>query len=111
MDEYTKKLLEENLELTKKIQTQTTYIKRYVITAQVFSVLKVLLIVVPIVIGIIYIPPLLKEFQPMLKNTLGLYQTALGLSNPTELDSESDEEAFKRLPLEEQLKIKKSICQ
>ena len=61
MDEEIKKLLEKNLELTEEIYKKTKYIKRHVIIQQVFGVLKVLIIIVPIVLGIIYLPPLLKN--------------------------------------------------
>lgn len=61
MDEEIKKLLEKNLELTEDIYKKTKYIKKYVIIQQVLGVLKVLIIVVPIALGIIYLPPLLKN--------------------------------------------------
>ncbi|MDZ7611419.1 MAG: hypothetical protein U5L10_01530 [Candidatus Moranbacteria bacterium] len=61
-DEKLKKLLEENLKATKEVREMTRYIRKYVIISQIIGVLKIILIVVPIVLGIIYLPPIIKEF-------------------------------------------------
>ncbi|MDD4271570.1 MAG: hypothetical protein PHF50_02085 [Patescibacteria group bacterium] len=71
MDEEIKKMLEKNLEYSQEIYKQTKYIKSYVFWAQIFGVLKILIIVVPIVIGIIYLPPLLKGVFDQYKDVLG----------------------------------------
>jgi len=77
--EEIKKLLEQNLRLSAEIYKQTKYIKGYVFWAQIFSVLKILIIVVPIVIGIIYLPPLLKGAFDQYKGLLGV---GTGTDNP-----------------------------
>ena len=56
-----KKILEENLKISQEIKENTQYIKKFVIVSQVFSFLKLLIIIIPIVLGIIYLPPLLKD--------------------------------------------------
>ena len=71
-DEQIKKLLEKNLEYSREIYQQTKYIKNYVFWAQVAGVLKILLIVVPIILGIIYLPPLLKGVFDQYKDILGV---------------------------------------
>jgi len=79
MDEETKKLLEKNLEYSQEIYRQTKYIKNYVFWAQIASVIKILLIAVPIIIGIIYLPPLLKGAFDQYKDILGIQA---GTTNP-----------------------------
>ena len=80
-DEQIKKLLEKNLEYSREIYQQTKYIKNYVFWAQVAGVLKILLIVVPIILGIIYLPPLLKGVFDQYKDILGV---EAGTGNPIE---------------------------
>ena len=63
MEDEIKKLLEKNLELTEEIYKMVKGIKKYIFWQKVFSFLKILIIVVPIIIGIIYLPPLLKRFS------------------------------------------------
>ncbi len=72
MDEEIKKLLEKNLELTEEIYKKAKYMKRYVIFQQIFCILKILIIVVPIVLGIIYLPPLLKNVYSQYQELLNL---------------------------------------
>jgi len=79
MDEEIKKLLEQNLRLSTEIYRQTKYIKNYVFLAQIAGVLKILLIAVPIAIGIIYLPPLIKDVFGQYKDLLGVQA---GTANP-----------------------------
>lgn len=81
MDEEIKKLLEQNLALNREIYRHTKYIRTYVFWAQVAGVIKILLIVVPVVLGIIYLPPLLKNLFEQYKNLIGIQA---GVSNPIE---------------------------
>ncbi len=70
--EQVKKALEKNLELSEKIYKNSRYIKKFVITSQILGFLKLLLIVVPIVLGIIYLPSLLKDVYGQYKQLLGV---------------------------------------
>jgi len=72
MDEELKKLLEENLKLTKEIHTMTKGIKSFVLWQRIFGVLKLLIIVVPIVLGIIYLPSLIESIQQRYQEILGI---------------------------------------
>jgi hypothetical protein len=56
-----KKLLELNLEKNEEILSISKDIKRYIKWQQIWSTLRFLLIFVPIVLGFIYLPPLLKD--------------------------------------------------
>ncbi|MFA4941715.1 MAG: hypothetical protein WC582_03965 [Patescibacteria group bacterium] len=85
MDEEIKKLLEKNLELTEDVHKMVKSIKSYMFWQNVFSFLKILIIVVPIVIGIIYLPPLLKDIFQQYQSLLGGGEGLnLGTGNPLE---------------------------
>ncbi len=91
-DKEIKKLMEKNLELTEKMYEMTKYIKRYVIWSQILSVLKIFIIVIPIALGIFYLPALLNQYKPMIDETVNAYRQLLGkeeqLNNPgNQLDS------------------------
>lgn len=66
------RLVEENLLLTKEIHKMTKKISIFVRWSRVFSILKILLIVVPIILGILYLPPLLKDVFDQYKDLFGV---------------------------------------
>lgn len=66
-----KKIVEENLKLTQEIHKMTKYIKSYIIWSQVFGVLKLIIIIIPIVLGLMYLPPLLKGVMEQYQQTVG----------------------------------------
>lgn len=69
-----KEMLKENLKLTKEIHSMTKKMKRHITFQKMVSIFYFLLIIVPIILSIIYLPPLLK-------NMLGPYQELLGGSS------------------------------
>lgn len=56
-----RKLLEKNLEISEDMHKMIKKIGKYIFWQQVFNILKLLIIVVPIILGIIYLPPLLGD--------------------------------------------------
>lgn len=70
--EQIKKLLEQNLEYSKEIYKMTKKIKNYVTFQKIMSVVYILLIIVPIILSIIFLPPLLKGMYNQYKEVLGL---------------------------------------
>lgn len=72
MDEEIKKLLKKNLEMTEDIREMVKSIKRYVVWQRIFGLLKVLIILIPIIIGVIYLPPLIKGFWSQYSRILGI---------------------------------------
>ena len=74
-----KKLLEENLELTRETHKIVKSIKSHIVLEQVLNILKILIIVVPIVLGIIYLPEIIEPYWDQ-------YQQALGVSTSTDLN-------------------------
>lgn len=89
MDEETKKILEENLRLNKEIHAMTKKIKNFVIWQQVFGIIKILIFVIPIILGIIYLPPLFKELT-------GTYQELLNLNPANSINIPSEIEKYLR---------------
>ncbi|SRR6056297_302084 len=76
MDQEIKKLVKKNLELTRETNEMIKYIKRYVIIQQIFGVIKIIIIVIPLILGIIYLPPLLKDAFQEYRDLLGLTNSA-----------------------------------
>jgi len=67
-----KKLLEQNLKLTEEIFVMTKKIKSYITFQKFMSFIYILLIIGPIILGLIYLPPLLSGMFDQYKNILGL---------------------------------------
>lgn len=64
-------LVRENLELTREIIEHTRKTRKYILFGQVLNVVKVVLIAGPIILAIIYLPPLLGQW-------FGAYSELLG---------------------------------
>lgn len=79
------KLIEQNLRLTEEIYKMTKKINHFILWSRIFGVIKILIIAVPVILGIIYLPPILKDAFDKYKNLIGIGQ------NPKEglVDSES----------------------
>jgi len=64
-------LLKQNLEITRDLQERVQKIHNFIKWQRIFGVLKVLIIVVPLILSIIYLPAILK-------NVITPYQELLG---------------------------------
>ncbi|MCK5416686.1 hypothetical protein KAI92_04630 [Candidatus Parcubacteria bacterium] len=68
--EELKELLLKNLELNNKIYDISKKVNSYIIFERIISVLKILIFVVPVVLGIMYLPkilePLIQQYQEIL---------------------------------------------
>jgi len=60
-NETIEKLLRENLEYNKKIFEIAKRTKRFILWSEIFSVIKVLVFVIPLVLAVIYAVPILRE--------------------------------------------------
>ncbi len=80
-DDDVRKLINENLKLTKEIHEMIRYVKRFVILNQVLGVIKILLIAVPIVLGVLYLPPLLDQLFNQYREILGVTKKVEDLQN------------------------------
>ena len=81
MDQELKKLVKKNLELNKEMHDMVKYIKKFIIFQQIFGVIKVLLIVVPLVLGIIYLPPLIKDALKQYQSLIGIGEVGSSLDS------------------------------
>lgn len=72
--EEVKKLLRQNLEYSKEMHEMLTKVRRYIIFQQVFNVIKIVIILVPVILAIIYALPFFRE-------ALGTYNEVLGAVN------------------------------
>ena len=56
------KLLRQNLELSQQILNRTIWIKKYLKWQQAIGYVKIFIILIPVIIGLIYLPPILKGY-------------------------------------------------
>lgn len=66
-----KKLLELSLQKNEEILKISKDIKQYIKWQQIWSTLRLLLVIVPIVLGFIYLPPILKDLFESYRGLLG----------------------------------------
>lgn len=85
MDEEIKKLIEKNLEVSEEILRISKKVKSYMMWNQIMNFLKLLVIVVPIVLGIIYLPPILKNLFSQYEEIMGISGTGITTPNLNEL--------------------------
>lgn len=68
-----KEMLEKNLKMTEEIYAMTKKIKHFVTFQKIISFVWLIIIVVPVILSIIYLPPLLKgvfsQYQELLGGT------------------------------------------
>jgi len=81
MEEEIKNLLKENLKLNQEIHKMVKGIKSFLFWQRIWGVIKILIIIVPIIVGIIYLPPLLKQVMGQYQSLLGIGQSDLNLEN------------------------------
>lgn len=64
-------LVRENLELTRQIYALTEKTRRYIFYGEIMSVVKIILVVGPLILGALYLGPLLKQTLDTYANLLG----------------------------------------
>jgi len=65
------RLMKENLELTREIHEYTKKTRKYILFAQILSIVKIIIIVGPIILAILYLPPLLSGAFSTYSDLLG----------------------------------------
>ncbi len=73
-----KELLEQNQELNKQILASNKKIEKYILWLKVLNILKLVVIIIPLVLGFWLVSPYLKQFQ----STFSTYGELLGIGNP-----------------------------
>ncbi len=66
-----KGLLKQNLEYTKQALEQQEKTKRYIIWLKIVNLIKLLVILVPIILALLYLPPVLRDFFEKYKELFG----------------------------------------
>ncbi|MFH0814593.1 MAG: hypothetical protein V1902_00655 [Candidatus Falkowbacteria bacterium] len=69
--EQLKNLMKQNLELLHDLEVDVRKIKNYLFWQKVAGVIKILIVVIPLALALIYLPP-------MIKNALGQYSGLIG---------------------------------
>ncbi len=67
-----KKIMDQNLKLTEENQEMIKKIRRYLLISRIWGLIKVLIILAPIILGIIYLPSLINNAFEDMKEGLGL---------------------------------------
>lgn len=70
-DKKIEELLEKNLAMTEEIYKMTRSIKRYVTFQKIMSVIYLLLIILPIIAGAIFLPPIIKDLIEQYRSIMG----------------------------------------
>lgn len=83
-EQQLQKLLEENLRLNAETHEICLKIKKYMFMAQIYGVIKTLIIVIPLIIALFYLTPFVKDVIPMFKQAVPAYEELLDIksSNP-----------------------------
>jgi hypothetical protein len=78
-----KNLMKQNLELTHELEAEMRKVKNYLFWAKVWSWVKLALIMVPIILALIYLPPIIREALDEYYGVIGGFQANLpsGLLN------------------------------
>ncbi len=108
MNEELSRLVEENLKLTKDIHKMTKYVKRNVVFNQIFGFLKIVLIVIPIILGFMYLPGLYEKVMPVYIEAYKQVQNLTGISGAMNIPGAEGDEAINVTP--EQLKMLQQLC-
>ncbi len=80
-----KKLLEQNIELSKKVLKLSKKNHNILKWQYFFGFLKIILIVIPLILGIIYLPPFLEKILDSYQGFLGLNEKVESI-NPANID-------------------------
>lgn len=70
-DEQMERLLSENMRKTEEVYEICKKVKRMLLIGQIMGVLRILIIVVPLILAIIYLPPFFKGYMQQYQELLG----------------------------------------
>lgn len=76
-----RELLEQNLELNEEIHKMVKSIKLYVVGQRIWFFIKLIIIIIPIALGAIFLPSILKPLFEQYQQLLGLGESAQQLNN------------------------------
>jgi len=67
-------LLEKNIKLTEEVRDMTIHIKKFIYWQRIFGFLKLFIILIPIILSIIYLPPLLGQVFEQYQSIIGIQE-------------------------------------
>ena len=67
-----KELAEKNIKLSEEVLALSKKINGFVIWQRIFGIIKILIIIVPVILGIMYLPSLLSDVLDTYKELLGI---------------------------------------
>jgi len=76
-----RELLTRQIELNEKILEKVKYIKKYIVWQKIFSWIKFFLILIPLLVGLFYLPPLLKQLTQTYQSVLNIQNSTNQLNN------------------------------
>lgn len=76
--EEIKQLLQKNLEYSKLNHEMLLKVKRYILLQQIFSIIKLLIIIIPLVLAIVYAMPYLRDAMGTYNEILKQFNQATG---------------------------------
>lgn len=60
-DDELKSLIKQNIKLSEDIHDIAVNVKKYIFWSKIFGIFKLFIIIIPLILSIIYLPPLLKQ--------------------------------------------------
>jgi len=70
-NEQMERLLKENIKKTDEIYLICKKVKRTMLVGQILGVVRILIVVVPLIFALIYLPPLLKDYWQQYQEMIG----------------------------------------
>ncbi|MDA3839871.1 MAG: hypothetical protein PF572_02170 [Patescibacteria group bacterium] len=83
-DDELKDLIKKNIKLSEDIHEIAIYVKKYIFWSRIFSFFKLFIIIIPIILSIIYLPPLLGQVLDQYKTILNV---SSGVNNVPNIES------------------------
>lgn len=83
IQEKISEMVEANLKVSQQILDSTLKIKKYILWMKIMNILKLLVIIIPILLGLLYLSPYLKSMQ----SAFGVYGELLGIESPKDSSS------------------------
>ncbi len=74
MDEESKQLIKQNKELLEALEKKVKKIHKNIVWQTIGGYLRIILVVGPIVLGIIYLTPLVQKYMPAMKTSLQMFE-------------------------------------
>jgi hypothetical protein len=75
------KLLKQNLAVSQEVLSISKYIKRYIFWKRIIGLIQLFIILIPIILGVIYLPPIIEDGLKTINNNLNNSASGIISSN------------------------------